>query len=179
MIGLGQTYWPPGGQTLDGKVHSTCKGFSEQHLLQQASGDQRSQAFSLTGSFNFYKYPLPIKPMNLHFFGAHAFKWSSDVSPRMLFTLWHFPPPTFVLINKQSTSAPDCGLQEYTIPQIRQEIQSTLPPRLKPASYLTQRWGNTFRYCTKYTTWGTQISHSNNWGFSVPPCFPEKMTAFT
>ena len=92
VIGLGQSYWPPGGQTSDGKVHFVCKGFSEQHLL----GPQKMKEARLlvfTGSFNFYKYSLPIKPMNLHFFGAHAFKWSSDVSPRMLLTLWHFHPP--------------------------------------------------------------------------------------
>lgn len=34
MTGLVQSYWPPGGQTLDGKVRFAGKGFSEQHLLQ-------------------------------------------------------------------------------------------------------------------------------------------------
>lgn len=73
-IGLGQSDWLPGGQKLDGKVHFAGKGFPEQHLLRQVSEDERSQAFSFSGSFNFYKYSIPIKPMNVHFFAARAFK---------------------------------------------------------------------------------------------------------
>ena len=42
VIGLGQNHWPLGGQTLGGKVHSTGKGFSEEHLLQKVSEDERS-----------------------------------------------------------------------------------------------------------------------------------------
>ena len=91
VIGLGQNHWPLGGQTLDGKVHSAGKGFSEEHLLQQVSEDERSQAFNFTGSFNFYKYSLPIKSMNFHFFAAHAFKPHSDVYHPVFFTPWHSP----------------------------------------------------------------------------------------
>lgn len=70
-IGLSQSYWPP-KQILDGKVHSAGKGFSE-HLLQQVSEDERSQAFSFTGSFNFYKYSLPIKPNEFTFLCSPGF----------------------------------------------------------------------------------------------------------
>ena len=85
VIGLGQNHWPLGGQTLGGKVHSTGKGFSEEHLLQKVSEDERSQAFNFTGSFNFYKYSLPIKSMNFHFFAAHAFKPRSRCLPSSVF----------------------------------------------------------------------------------------------
>ena len=46
--------------------------------------------------------------------------------------------PTFVLINKQPTEAPNYRLQEYEIPQIRQELHSTLRPTVKPVLSLTQ-----------------------------------------
>lgn len=46
--------------------------------------------------------------------------------------------PTFVLINKQSTEAPNYRLQEYKIPQMRLEPHSTLLPPFTPVLYLTQ-----------------------------------------
>lgn len=83
------------GQTLDGKVHFAGKGFSEQHLLQQVSEDERSQAFRFTGSFEFYKYSLPIKPMNLHFFAAQLLREAQMFATECFFTLEQSIPPLF------------------------------------------------------------------------------------
>lgn len=85
--------------------------------------------------------------------------------------------PIFVLINKQPTEAPNYRLQEHEIPQIRQELHSTLPPALKPV--LSLRQNQEAPLDTVQSIPHRVFKRGKVTKCLVPPGLPEEMPVFT